>query len=48
MLLLSPIGTLIWRWKFKEQILEPLRDLGATMNQAAEGDLRVTGRDRPG
>ncbi len=41
MLVLSPIGTLIWRWKFREQILDPLRDLGGVMTQAAEGDLRV-------
>ena len=41
MVAVSPIGTLIWRWKFKEQILEPLRDLGGTMTQAADGDLRL-------
>lgn len=41
MVLLSPVGTLIWRWKFKDQILDPLSELGAVMMRAAEGDLRV-------
>lgn len=41
MLILSPIGTWLWRRKFKEQILRPLRDLGGVMTQAGEGDLTV-------
>lgn len=39
MVLMAPFGTLLWRWKFKDQILRPLRDLGQVMNQAGQGDL---------
>lgn len=41
MVVMAPFGTLLWRWKFKDQILRPLRDLGSVMNEAGQGDLQV-------
>lgn len=41
MLFVAPFGTLLWRWKFKDHILRPLRDLGGVMNEAGQGDLTV-------
>lgn len=41
MLLLAPIGTILWRWQFRERVLRPLRDLGAVMVEAGEGNLTV-------
>ena len=34
-------GTLMWRWQFRDRILIPLRNLGAVMIQASQGDLNV-------
>jgi len=41
MMVLAPFGTWLWRSKFKEQILRPLRDLGGVMQQVGQGDLTV-------
>ena len=48
MIAASVPGTLLWRWQFKKHILVPLRDLGALMGRASEGNLAVraeTGRN---
>jgi methyl-accepting chemotaxis protein len=42
MLLMAPIGTVVWRWQFKARVLEPLRDLGGVMTRAGKGDLTVS------
>lgn len=34
-------GTLTWRWQFKKRVLRPLRDLGAVMTDAGDGNLTV-------
>lgn len=41
MVILSPIGTILWRMAFKDRVLRPLRDLGSAMSEAGQGDLTV-------
>ena len=43
MALMAPVGTLLWRWQFKERVLRPLRDLGGVMTEAGGGNLTVRG-----
>jgi methyl-accepting chemotaxis protein len=41
MMAMAPVGTIMWRWQFKDRILRPLRDLGGTMMLVGKGDLTV-------
>ncbi|MDA3936466.1 MAG: HAMP domain-containing methyl-accepting chemotaxis protein [Actinomycetota bacterium] len=42
MLLIAPIGTIMWRAQFKSRVLRPLRDLGGVMIEAGKGNLTVS------
>lgn len=41
MVVMSIPGSFLWRWQFKQRVLNPLRDLGGVMQHVGQGDLTI-------